>query len=351
MISFDKKTLAMNHVKENGGHVFACDINADGAKRFIVSPLSPFLHNYLKMDPKERMYNEMIPDDVPIKLYMDFEFKRKENPDLHEVELLNKIITQVQNILHLPHHLIPFQMDSSNDVKVSKHLIFPIVFRCKQHVKGFMNVLVDQLKSPTTVEGNICGLDLAVYDFQRVFRMLGSHKWAEPERKFIVPARLLDMNTLCDSLISVYKGCPEDNGSLPLTSVTKIEQEFSPTSSTKKKRKTTTSKQKTTTIKKERIEEPLTKEQETIKAGLTQWINKKYPSENRKIYSKMFGNKLSLTLNPGIYCPHAKRIHSSNSTWLNIDLETRSFHFKCADPQCRNNTTWKNMRIKDVIKT
>lgn len=193
--SFNQKKPAVEYVKKHGGHLFACDVNASGAKNYVVSPLVPFLEAYLQMDPNERMYSEMIPDDVPIKLYMDFEFKRLLNPDLDEVELVNKIIKEVQTILNLP-HLIPLQLDSSNGVKVSKHLIFPVVFKTKLQVKNFMHVLVDRLKSPITANGNVCGLDLAVYDFQRLFRMLGSHKWAEPQRTFVVSSQPLNINTL-----------------------------------------------------------------------------------------------------------------------------------------------------------
>lgn len=343
--AYSKKMHALQRCV-TGSRIYSFDVNASGAKKFIVTNPATFLEMYLALKPERRVYYEMIPDGVPIKLYMDFEFKRRENPGLNENEMIEKIISGVRTAVKIP-DVTPLQLDSSNEIKASRHLIFPIVFKTKADVKAFVIHLVNELKSPETDEGNVCGLDLSVYDKQRFFRMIGSHKFAEPLRKLCaIPTQLLDKKTVCDSMISVFKGCDADDGSLPFTETVRIQIDFA------KPVKRRVCRKKGGVKKRLHVEsEPLNETHCSIMASLTKWVNEKYPALNRKVYGELYDEEtLSLTLSPGVYCPHAKRVHKSNCSWLNVHLIQETFQLRCADPDCKGQSSWCHLRIKDVVK-
>jgi len=173
-------------VGKPGVTLFAYDINANGAKKFVAADFDSFCAKYISLALESRKHNEIIPDDVSIKLYIDLEFIRaKENPGLKEDDLVNATIQGIRFLANIE-TLTPLQLDASNDIKASRHLIFPLVFKNKACVKAFVHKLVDHLRNhgaPETHDGHVCGIDLGVYDKDRCFRLYGSHKFSQPERK------------------------------------------------------------------------------------------------------------------------------------------------------------------------
>lgn len=183
---FPTKQAAHDFAVARPNFIFARDVHEKGAKRYIACDLDTFIETYLIMRKSSRMHYEVIPDDIPLKLYFDVEFERADHPLWCEDAIVQRIVDSVRLETKIP-NLVLFQLDASNEKKASRHLIFPLVFPNKPNMKLFVNHLIEVLRSsasPITAKGTVCGIDPSVYDHDRCFRLYGSHKMGHIARTF-----------------------------------------------------------------------------------------------------------------------------------------------------------------------
>ena len=88
------------------------------------------------------MHNEIIPDGVPIKLYIELEFVPAENTlEINEDALVASVVAETRKLLGMP-LLESLKLDASNETKASRHLVFPVKFDDEASVRTFVEMLV-----------------------------------------------------------------------------------------------------------------------------------------------------------------------------------------------------------------
>ncbi|KAJ3229941.1 hypothetical protein HDU81_004898 [Chytriomyces hyalinus] len=138
---------------------YEIDIHRPGIRRFLISTEDGFWTKYCSMAPAERVYYEVIRENMPCKLYFDIEFSIDLNPGLdtdammvafkelvmQELSDAFKLRVDIQHILDL---------DSTTDIKFSRHLIFNIpntAWRSNAHVGQFVHNLAHKLRTEHTM--------------------------------------------------------------------------------------------------------------------------------------------------------------------------------------------------------
>ena len=341
---FDKKALAKAAMGP-GDSLFGMDVHRSGAKKFIVTTKSVFIERYLAMNPAQRMANEIVPDDQPIKLYMDIEVYLKENPDLDVTVIVPLVIQTVQEITNLP--ILPFILDASNGEKFSQHLIFPVVFPHKADMKAFMLHLIDCLvekNAPIPKDKMACGMDTSVYNREGHFRMYGSHKMSQPARKLYpvidgVKQTIINEEWLKQSMITWIT---ED------TSLTRYNFDSAATSGKKRARTTVASSSaflvSASSSRKASKTEP---EYPEIEAEVDTFLRDQCPLIKNQgkfarrhpvyVYSNEYQVKFTLISkgNPRpLICRAKGAAHESNTLFFHLNVTTGYGHFSCTDPDC-----------------
>jgi hypothetical protein len=97
---FSSLDLAVRHadrLPRGFFYVFACDINKDGAKEFLVAGLEDFIHFYIGLSPERRTHYDLARTNWPVTLYMDLEFERYEEnrgDGRQMLESLNRLVAE-----------------------------------------------------------------------------------------------------------------------------------------------------------------------------------------------------------------------------------------------------------------
>ena len=330
MVTVHKTKEAARQQLKPGGALYAADICEGGPKCFYAAATSMnFVNYFLKLRAHEQMHYEIIPDGVPIKLYFDVEYLYAENVGLQMDAVVELINSAVQTVLGLP-DLKPFQTDASNAKKASRHLAYPVVLPSKAHVKNLVDQVLANLRqsgtAPVTSEkGQVCGIDESVYDTERNFRLCYAHKFGQPERKF-QPVGLVSsqLDALQRSMISHFLE------GLPLVFWT-----FRTISTVDK---VSSSAKRTMHVEPRPIAD-LEPGDHAKLSKIREYAIEKWP-ETKIAGQKRHKNMLQITLNPGVFCPNAKRAHANNSTWFNVELPDGKGHLHCADPDCKEAARW-----------
>ena len=312
---------------------------------FYVATRNVFLTKYMAMTPQDRMFCETLPDDVPLKVYMDVEFKRADAPGVDMDECVQRIQKCVADLLSMP-TLVPFQLDASNGEKASRHLTWPVSLKNKEAVKALVQHAVRMLKkqgAPATGE-TTCGIDLGVYDKNRGMRLCYSHKLKEFERKLLpYPDKTVDARMAMEQ--SMIAHFVEDVAMVQWTRPVLVNEDGKKTTARKKAaatgaRTATTKRAKVSTAAAAAADTPL---DDVLLAVVKQRLSACYPGscvDGEKMFDQ---DTLSLALRPGIVCPVAKRVHQSNCTWMNVSVKTRIGEWMCSDPDCKvgkRKVTW-----------
>jgi len=291
---------------------------------FYLHTTEGFLAKYLTMPPQDQMYCEVIPDNVPLKIYMDVEFKRNVAPNVDMDECVALVQQCVATLLKMP-NLVPFQLDASNGEKASRHLTWPVALKDKEAVKSLVKHVVYVLKeqgAPTTGD-SICGIDLAVYGKNNQgMRMCYSHKPNEILRKLMpYPNKAVNARMAMEqSMIAHFVA------SLPMLEWNRPLE--------KKQKKAPAAPGTTKRVKETRDAADL-----PLDLVLLNQVKDRLHNCYPDVYfaeEKMYDEKImSLTLRPGVICPAAQRVHESNCTWMNVNIKTRMGEFVCSDPDCK----------------
>jgi len=329
-----EKQVARGHLKP-GGALFAVDICEGGPKGFFAADsASDFVAWFLRLPDSLQMHYEIIPDGVPIKLYFDVEYLLADNAGLAMDAVIAQINSSVQQALRLP-DLQPFQTDASNAKKASRHLAYPVVLADKVHVKSLVqHVLADLRQSgtaPVTAakKGQVCGIDEGVYDKERNFRLCYAHKWGQPERK------LLPVGPVASKLEAVQRAMISHFlDELPLVPWhCRPSDGWSSGGGTKRAKHHVAS-------------TGLRPGDESKLDAIRAFARTTWPESNIAGSGGRFRNMLQIALKPGVFCPHAKRVHKSNCTWFNVELPDGKGHLRCADPECQASSQWGRFRVE-----
>ena len=303
---------------------------------FYVATRDEFLKRYWAATPQDRMFCEVLPDGVPIKIYMDVEFYRAAAPGLDMDECVGLIQRCVADLLGMP-TLVPFQLDASNDEKASRHLTWPVALKDKKAVESLVKHVVHVLReqgAPATGKNSACGIDLVVYARNQGMRICYSHKLKEFTRKLLpFPDKTMNAQTaMRQSLIAHFV---ED---VPLLEWTRPRVEAS-----KKARAVTTSMATAAAPKRVKTSATATPVDDALLTVVKERLTLCYPGsfiDGEKMFDP---NTLCVALRPGVVCPVAKRIHKSNCTWMNINVKTRIGTWACSDADCtvgKRMATW-----------
>jgi DNA-directed primase/polymerase protein len=106
-------------------------LNEKSARFYHVYSAESFWNFYSRSvgNKREMLFNEMIREFKPCRLYFDLEFMKQPNPDVDGIKLVASFIDFVCEIIHKKFQLkctskIVLELDSSTSEKFSRHLIF-----------------------------------------------------------------------------------------------------------------------------------------------------------------------------------------------------------------------------------
>ncbi|EXC05956.1 Coiled-coil domain-containing protein 111-like protein [Morus notabilis] len=188
--TFPRQDEAMKFAKgHENARVFSYQDHYNGQRR------------YKNVDSKFRHHYEVIQEGLPCHLYFDLEFSRRENAERDGDEMVDLLISVILEALHDKYsiqgnHEWILELDSSTDVKFSRHLIIRIpksAFKDNSHAGAFVNEICSRIingrekngqfeklfvrKESTSVDspGQLF-VDTAVYSRNRCFRLALSSK-------------------------------------------------------------------------------------------------------------------------------------------------------------------------------
>ncbi|KAL5567885.1 hypothetical protein UlMin_024460 [Ulmus minor] len=200
--TFPRQDEAMKYGKGlKNVHFFSYQDHFNGQRRFLVSTYKEFWKRYKIMNSKFRHHYEVIQEGFPCHLYFDLEFNRKDNADRDGDEMVDLLISVILEALldkfsiQGCHEWI-VELDSSTDVKFSRHLIIRIpktAFKDNSHAGAFVNKICSRISSEKEKDGRLEKLfikkdsssvdspsqlfvDTAVYSRNRCFRLALSSK-------------------------------------------------------------------------------------------------------------------------------------------------------------------------------
>ncbi|GMN44528.1 hypothetical protein TIFTF001_013734 [Ficus carica] len=181
--------------------VFSYQDHYNGQRRFLVSTYKEFWKRYKNMDSKFRHHYEVIQEGLPCHLYFDLEFSRKENAERDGDEMVDLLISIILEGFHDKYsiqgnHEWILELDSSTDVKFSRHLIIRLpktAFKDNSHAGAFVNEICSRILDGKEKDGRYEKLfvkkesasadspgqlfvDTAVYSRNRCFRLALSSK-------------------------------------------------------------------------------------------------------------------------------------------------------------------------------
>lgn len=236
----------------------------EGLKGFVVASYQSFWEEYRKLLPKNRCFYDIVLDNFPCKLYIDVDVNLTVNKitpaefdDLKTrfFDECFKLLMELK-LIEKPSDVEIVTLDSSNEVKISKHFVFAnLYFKNNFHCGAFMRRLRNQIlenygfdmpanpffqKAQVKDRDNKGKMkvvdqffaDLAVYTLRRNFRLFKSSK-----KKFSGPLRFLvkegdranpnepiDSKTFFDCLLQFVNvenprvvECLESNGTEPIS--------------------------------------------------------------------------------------------------------------------------------------
>jgi len=313
---FFKKAQAIKYAQSHGALVWPMFYPCNNPKKpyvmkYGVSTLDEFMLMYMALGPEGRVYCEMLPDNVPLKLYMDVEYAQDMNA------CVGFITACVAELTGLP-DVRPFQVDASNEHKASRHLIWPLVMKTKERAQSLVWHVERALREQgaPVIRETACGIDLGVYDKERGMRLCYSHKVGDEGRKFWpYPDRDMDPEeAMQKSMIAFFMdGLPTLDWK---------------GASAGKKRKRGPGPQ--------HQPKPAASEVDSaVLARVSAGLARICPNSRVDKIHMWDDDTLSVELRPGVWCPMAGRIHSSNCTWLHVDVHSKVGHWICSAHSCK----------------
>ncbi|XP_023342906.1 DNA-directed primase/polymerase protein [Eurytemora carolleeae] len=179
---------------DNSLGVFSFEHSTGGKRMFLVSGELVFWNHYIDLTNLQRRHYEVIAEQRPCKLYLDLEFKKRDNEKLDGNTMVNNLIQALNTFLQKTLQVTGYKediliLDSSSEKKFSNHLIYPgLVFRNNQEMGHLIRSFVDSLipveaKQFQVKKGDEIQwfIDLGVYTKNRNFRLYLSAKYGKSE--------------------------------------------------------------------------------------------------------------------------------------------------------------------------
>ena len=192
---FSKQSDALDFSKCFSGDlkVFAFETDASGRRNFVVCHPERFWTLYDAKEASARHDYEVIEENVPCKLYLDIEFKKKLNPEADGETLMKSfkhlLVTFVKQTFDIDLVDADFvDLDSSTDDKFSRHFIVKnVVFKNNYHAGNFVRQFCAKLEEdPANLvrmsekeEELGVFVDRGVYTKNRNFRLYLSSKFGK----------------------------------------------------------------------------------------------------------------------------------------------------------------------------
>ncbi|TPX68677.1 hypothetical protein CcCBS67573_g07081 [Chytriomyces confervae] len=350
---------------------YEIDVQRPGIRRFVISTVDGFWTKYCSMAPAERVYYEVIRENTPCKLYFDIEFSIDLNPglDTHAMMVVFKerVIEELSDVFQLRinmQHIL--DLDSTTDVKFSRHLIFNIpntAWRNNAHVGQFVHNLAHKLRTEHTMlqqlsektpeqqtrfnqisilfiktshDPSSLFIDEGVYSRNRNFRIVHSskigkhaflrHYSTSPDSEFEMNPN--EPGDFIASLVSITQWVP---GTRLLNALNTVEISNSVSSTPKALIKPPAS-----------YGPDNVSAYPEIDAYVAQWIQQNTEtasaskptiksvsnfSQDKILFYSVAGNR---------YCFNVQREHKSNGVYYVVDLKRGSFSQRCHDPECKH---------------
>ena len=161
-MEFEKQLYAQEHIKEYGGILFAKDISpTKNTKRYIVfESYTDSRINILNIfnENINTHYYEIIPENVPVKLFLDIDCNLNKTKYTNIDDILNDVLQFFEPILNnYGYNNYPvIVLNATTHIKFSLHILFPtVIFKSISIMKHFINSIDNDLI------GNI--IDKSVY--------------------------------------------------------------------------------------------------------------------------------------------------------------------------------------------
>lgn len=196
--------------------------NTPGANEYIACGHDMFWDIYKDMPPRNRRHYEIMLQNLPTHLHVDFEFYLGPNPEADPSKVISEFNDRVLKLLiELGYangrgDVIIIDMSSNKSTKCSHHLLYKIrngksMFKNNYHCGAFVRRLAARAAIDKTLyfrpekaekdgEKTSFVADMGIYTMHRVFRILGSSKFTGPIRPLELPGGELTKEALFDTL-------------------------------------------------------------------------------------------------------------------------------------------------------
>jgi len=289
--------------------------NGNGAMSFIVGTHAELIDMYLNCHGK-RYHHELLLDDAhPIKLFFDIDGPPDTLPQT--TENLHQYVSD-----QLGGCDPPMILDASDKNKYSKHLIYPLAFTNKAVLREFVYDLRMIIPESDPLSKLI---DFGVYNTDHSLRIIGSLK-RKVGRPFLFENRpklsrsVLERSLIrhvseSDTIINTW-----GNQEIQRHGIKRVRYSLQP------------------------VEwEGWTQEMlDNISTKLSGYIKKRYGCKYTN--TKWLGNRVAISLHPGIFCPKKKAKHKNNCTSVLCSIPVQysdhmDIHVKviCMDIECQEN--------------
>ena len=310
------------------------------------------MYQYLNQTHKlQRYVHEVIPSDIPIKIFFDLDASV---PNIPAPDTVNILINCFQQFIGVECPVVV--LCASNQNKFSKHVVFQYLIRSLDHMRAVADVFKEYLRDQQ--HGNIAELiDTAVYTKGSTLRVYGSNKRNEM-RIFVQDGdppgavQQFEPKLFFESLVTCYltnlQGRPSGNlyDMVPMFDMN--EHVFDPDEGIMQR----------VEYSRNRVDhEPdfrgwKPEAVKVMKDVLMTHIKKQHPRINISI--QHFGPFLSGGFHPGLICPNKGTKHKHNRTYFSMQITRKSsdirriqsgfmLKFSCSDPACGKQLISTNM--------
>ncbi|CAN8068567.1 unnamed protein product [Agarophyton chilense] len=314
--------------------VWSNEIDSSGKRRYLTASYDAFWRFYSRCIRRSNIlhFYEVIRSQRACKLYFDLEYKRAQNTCDSET-MIDSLVEEVSKLANLSlqrHSENVIELDSTTDIKFSRHLVFQdIAFYDNTQAGLFAQKVVDHLKERdenlilvNKDDTKVSFVDLSVYTKNRCFRILGSSKFGKSAH--LLPFghegdRLsFSKHYFMGSLVcSVMKGVPIRGNPTPLQTSLRVKVGLGQLSSTER-----------------RFEQ----NRKSPHPSVDEYVLSIVEPHGGGIYGiTIVGEHLLVYAIKGgyKYCANIGRHHKSNNVLLLADMDNRTMYQKCFDPDCR----------------
>lgn len=297
---------------------------------------------------EERSFYEVVPPNVPCKLFFDLDLKlsvaseRKRMTTEMNVFIEEVLVPTTRSVLcdecsYEDHkHQPPYVMRADTNKKISRHVVFPIVFQDIGSVGACVSCIVSRLYEHTLAST----IDSGVYTRWRNFRLVGSTKKGKSNHLILVSHKGLGLTLEQQMVRTMLTVVADSQTEIPCDIGEHIQRyqrvlTWNLTSSPrniKSGSRTGTG----TVFDAAPVDFPETT-QKVVEFIERTVLQERYPTHGfSRTYQKFNGHDfVDYVISPGVPCPfNGNAPHKSNKTYFKIDLTCNVCFFRCADPSC-----------------